>query len=458
MHAWLMSRRAVLGLLPAAMVRAAASPALEKRLRTALDGIDAVNTHEHIIPEPDRLAQTLDFFSLAGHYTINDVISAGLPAESLALVRKADAPLAERWRAFEPFWKFARFTGYSQALRIAVRDLYGVEDISLATLPKINDAIRQQSKPGLYRRVLKERARIRFSVVDDNWSEAPAKLDPEFFVLAHKFDRFITPTTAPDVQRLEALTGISITSLAGLQQAMEKMFQDGLDAGMVTVKTTIAYNRELRFREVEPGEASADFEALMRGARTIPEGFRRNVVRPFRNLEDHMFHHLVRLADARRVPMQIHTGLHAGNANFVQNSNPTHLTNLFFLYPRMKFDLFHISYPYQGELSVLAKLFPNVHIDFSWAHIVSPTASRRALHVFLETVPANKILGFGGDYRYPELSYGHARMARQNIAQVLAEKAASGFCKEDEAVELGRMLLHDNPARLFSPTAKKEAA
>ena len=68
------------------------------------------------------------------------------------------------------------------------------------------------------------------------------------------------------------------------------------------------------------------------------------------------------------------------------------MNNLFFLYPRVKFDLFHISYPYQGELSVLAKLFPNVYVDFCWAHIVSPSVSRRTLHEFLEMVPVNKIL------------------------------------------------------------------
>ena len=162
-----------------------------------------------------------------------------------------------------------------------------------------------------------------------------------------------------------------------------------------------------------------------------------------------MFHHLIRLAEAHQVPVQIHTGLHAGNANFITNSNPTGLTNLFYLYPRVKFDLFHISYPYQGELSVLAKLFPNVHADFCWAHIISPAVSRRTMHEFLETIPANKIFGFGGDYRYPELSHAHAKMARRNIAQTLAEKVEEGFCTETEALELGRMLLADNAAAVF---------
>jgi hypothetical protein len=67
----------------------------------------------------------------------------------------------------------------------------------------------------------------------------------------------------------------------------------------------------------------------------------------------------------------------------------------------------------------------------------------------LETVPANKIFGYGGDYRYPELSYAHAKMARQNIARVMAEKVADGFFNETEAVGIARMMLHDNPHRMF---------
>jgi hypothetical protein len=126
-----------------------------------------------------------------------------------------------------------------------------------------------------------------------------------------------------------------------------------------------------------------------------------------------------------------------------------HLTNLFFIYPTVKFDLFHLSYPYQGELSVLAKIFPYVHIDFCWAHIISGHLSRRNLHEMLETVPANKLFGYGGDYRYPELSYAHAKMACRNISQVMTEKVEEGFCSETEARQLTRMLLHDNPDHMF---------
>jgi glucuronate isomerase len=453
---WLLTQFPFFAAAPLGAKKAPRSRSLRQRLLDGVEEPEIIDTHEHIIPEQERVSQPIDFFTLAGHYAINDVISAGLAADAQKMINRAETPLAERWRAWEPFWKFARFTGYGQALRIAIRDIYGFEEISAATLPKINEAIRTRNKPGFCRYVLRERARVRFAVLDDYWNAAPVRPDPELFLLARRFDRFIMPATSRDVHQLEELTGVSITTLGGLKQAMEKNFQQCLEAGMVAVKSTVAYNRELLFQEVDQADAAHDFEGLMRNQSPMPEGFRRNVVRPFRKLEDHMFHHAMRLADAHRLPVQIHTGLLAGNGGFIANTNARHLTNIFFLYPRVKFDLFHISYPYQSELAVLAKLFPNVYVDFCWAHVISPGGARRALHEFLETVPVNKIFGFGGDYRYPELSYAHAKMARRNIAQVLAEKTENGDCSEQEAVEIARLLLHDNPAQLFSPSGSTE--
>jgi predicted TIM-barrel fold metal-dependent hydrolase len=170
-----------------------------------------------------------------------------------------------------------------------------------------------------------------------------------------------------------------------------------------------------------------------------------------------MFHQVVRLAEAHKFPFQIHTGLLAGNACFVENTNPKLLANLFHLYPGVKFDLFHIGYPYQEELGVLVKLFPNVYADFCWAHIISPPGSRRTLDEYLETVPVNKIMGFGGDYRFPELTYAHAKIARSNVAHVLTAKVESGLFSEDQALEVGRFLLRDNALKLFPPQGAASA-
>ncbi len=453
---WFLTRLPLAAAGSAAFARAQQrAGALEARLLGELEKIECIDTHEHILPEKERVSQPADFFLLAGHYAMNDVISSGLPEASRRVVEDRKAGDRARWEAFAPFWKHARFTGYGQALRIAIREVYGFEEISGATLPRINAAIAAMNRPGLYRKILKEKARIRFAVLDDGRNATAGEVDREFFVPARKFDGFVAPAGAAAIGRLEKATGVSITSLGGLKKALAANFERNLKAGMAAVKSTIAYARDLRFPETPEAEASRDFDALMRGERETPQGFRRFVERPCRALEDHMFHQVIQLAEAHGLPVQIHTGLHAGNANFVANTRASFLNDVFLRYPKVNFDVFHISYPYQHELAVMAKLLPNVYVDFCWAHIVSPVGARRALDEFLDTVPVNKIFGFGGDYRFPELSYAHLVMARRNIASVLAARTAAGWCTEDEAAVIGRMLLDDNPAALFAPERRQ---
>lgn len=429
------------------------SNALMRRLSTALDRLPIADTHEHLYPEPDRVAMPVDFFTLMEQgYVLSDLASAGItPAES-KILRDAKASDAQRWSVFEPYWNRTRFTGYGQALRLAIRDLYRKE-ISAASLPAINDAIRAANQPGIYRRMLREKAKIAFCVEDDSCGGCRTMPNTpenaEFFVLAKRFDQFMIAGSPADLQALEQASGVSISSLADLKKAAETRFAVELKQGMKAIKVAVAYFRDLSFQEVQEADAARDFQAMVRQEKAAPDGFRKAFDRPFRQLEDHMFHHVMRLADAHGLPVQIHTGMFAGTGGLVTNSKPTHLINTFLLYPRVQFDIFHIGYPYQEELGVLAKSFPNVYADFCWAYVISPLAARRALSQYLDLAPINKILGFGGDFKHPELVYAHAVMARRTIAGVLAEKVAAGICTEEEAIGIGKALLFDNAERLF---------
>jgi hypothetical protein len=114
------------------MASAPASRSLEQRLLTAFENLEIADTHEHFFDEPDRLAQRTDFFALmAQSYTQADLAFAGNPPESSRLIRNEQASDIDRWRAFEPYWKYCRFTGYGQALRLAIHDLYGGKEIPL---------------------------------------------------------------------------------------------------------------------------------------------------------------------------------------------------------------------------------------------------------------------------------------------------------------------------------------
>ncbi|MCC7498075.1 MAG: amidohydrolase family protein [Bryobacterales bacterium] len=448
------SRRSFFAALAATCVGRAASRDLERRLLESLGQLRIADTHEHFYEEKERLKRPTDFFSLAEAYVWADMVSAGLPAESSRIIRDQHASDAVRWRAFEPYWNLVRYTGYAQALRIAIRDLYGCDELSAPAVVALNDRIRSRNRPGLYKWILRDMARIRFLVEDDHCGGcvkvASTKENLAMFVLARRFDKFIIPSGRSDTRQLEAMTGLSISRLKDLEAAIAKSFDQNLAEGMRAVKVGLAYRRDLRFEETAQPDAERDFEAMMSGSRNVPTGFRSAMQRPFRRMEDYLFHHVLQLADAHRIPVQIHTGLFAGTGGVLTNSDPQLLINTFLLHPRVQFDIFHLGYPYQEALGVLAKSFPNVHLDFCWAHVVNPSAARRTLSEYLDSVPVNKILGFGGDYKHPELSYGHAKIARRNVAQALARKVEEGGCSEQEAFDIGSRILYGNAARLFS--------
>ena len=84
-----------------------------------------------------------------------------------------------------------------------------------------------------------------------------------------------------------------------------------------------------------------------------------------------------------------------------------------------------------------------------WLYIISPSYSERYLHEWLETVPANKIMGFGGDYHNVENVYGHLQFAKEIIGNVLIEKVKNRYFSEKEALKISSMLLYENASQFF---------
>jgi predicted TIM-barrel fold metal-dependent hydrolase len=162
-----------------------------------------------------------------------------------------------------------------------------------------------------------------------------------------------------------------------------------------------------------------------------------------------MFHYILDLANRENLVVQIHTGIQEGSGNILENTRPELLTDLFLQYPDVDFDLFHIGYPFQNTIIVLAKYFPNVYIDMCWSHIVSPNASINFIQEFIDTVPLNKLSAFGGDYLFIDGVYGHQYLARINVAKALTLKVSDGIFDIDKAKETAKMFFYDNPMKLF---------
>ena len=65
----------------------------------------------------------------------------------------------------------------------------------------------------------------------------------------------------------------------------------------------------------------------------------------------------------RGLTFQFHTGLQNGTGQPDCQQQSRAAQHLFLQYPEVRFDLFHIGYPYQHVLSALAKNYANVYID-----------------------------------------------------------------------------------------------
>jgi predicted TIM-barrel fold metal-dependent hydrolase len=148
--------------------------------------------------------------------------------------------------------------------------------------------------------------------------------------------------------------------------------------------------------------------------------------------------------------MQIHTGMQAGNQNHVAWTSPALLSNLLNDYQQVRFDIFHGGYPYLGEQATICKNNRNCYADLCWLHIISPSMARFHLHQLIDTVPGNKILGFGGDFLHVEGAFAHSQMAREITADVLADKVEAGDLPEDHAAFLLERILYGNGKDLFT--------
>jgi predicted TIM-barrel fold metal-dependent hydrolase len=427
---------------------------LEKRIREEIEKVPLIDTHEHITPEKERNRQPLDLFSAWFlHYASSDLVSSGMSLSSLQRMRELDRPLEEGWKEFAPFWPRIRTTGYGKALLLAARDLFGIEDINEETWRELSARIASANRAGWYREVLKERAGIEVALLDPIYYET-YPVDYELFAPVARFDTIVSCRTRAHLDALEEATGRSIHSLSDLDKALEAAFTIARQRGIVAVKTALAYFRSLDYRRPTYYQAERVFNRIVSHVdslrlRVHPGGGEGPSWEECKPLQDYLMHQVIRLALEHDLPIQVHTGLQEGVGNALTNAHPLHLTELLLEYREVKFDLLHAGYPYSGEVACLAKNFPHVWADLCWVWIISPTAGRRILSEWIETVPANKILGFGGDYRFVEGAYAHSRLAREGTAKVLIEKVKEGYLTEEEARRLGWMILRENAWNLF---------
>ena len=414
---------------------------LVRQLYDAIARTPCVNSHSHLLSEPERLERDVDALVFFGHaYPRADLRAAGMPEEVAQRALAPGLPLAERWDLFEPYYRAIRLTGYTQSILEACRDLFGVSELTAETVGPLSDAIRAGARPGFYGRILREMCGIERSVLQ---MDDLIEVDRTLFTPMPRLNRFSMIASLEELHALERDYGAHIDSLQAHVDAIRQACADWKRAGVAGVKLSQSYRRRMDFIPREEADAQRVFKALLRGQHPgldSPAG---------RVLEDYLVFECCRAASKAELTIQFHIGLRAGNWGGLEGASPAPMVKLLQAFPEARFDFSHSGYPYLREGGVLAKTFPNVYLNLSWIHIVSPIGVRGALKEWLRMVPYSKIIGFGDDVYYPEIVYGHLKIARQNVAAVLAEMIEAGTIDTETALDVARAMFYDNPRMLY---------
>jgi hypothetical protein len=407
--------------------------------------LEIIDTHEHLPGKEEYMDPNTDILKeYLIHYFSTDIISSGLSRENFDIVIDSSKSLMERWELVEQYWENARYTGYGRAIDHTVQGLYGMERIDRSTIEKVNELFLKARSDHPYQRVLKDKSNIRTCLVDNMDLES----DRRYFTPVYKLDPYIFLRSIAQVNQLSKEAGMAVTCFDDWLALSESMIERVIAQGVVVFKSALAYERPIYYEKVDYAQAEAAFNKVFNYIHQ-PDWVPEELIIG-KKFQDYMMHFLLRIVNKHGLTVQFHTGIQEGNGNILANSNPTQLNNLFLTYNNMKFDLFHISYPYHREAIALCKMFPNVYLDMCWAHIISPQSSMEFLSEFIDAVAVNKVSVFGGDYCMVDTVYGHQLMARQNVSRVLANKVDQGIFSVDQACKMAKMMFFDNPMEIFN--------
>lgn len=143
-------------------------------------------------------------------------------------------------------------------------------------------------------------------------------------------------------------------------------------------------------------------------------------------------------------------GVPGGRDLLSQQGSLAGYADLFCRFPEVDFTVSVLSAAWAHELATFAWIFPNVKPSGHWWYANVPAHIEHDLRARLEAVPQVKLIGYYSDMYKVEFGLPKFNMYRRALARVLArEFVETGRMTEPQAVDTARLLLRENPRRIF---------
>ena len=421
---------------------------LYQRIRTALDAVPAIDTHDHLRPFEEIPGR--DITDKGRGMTLRSIWGGSYYTWINPLSPWPEGKSFDDWWAKAKYdFTDARATSFYRYVLPAFKDLYGIdfETMTDEQARELNDRIFANDKSDAWlHHVVTERANIELMFIDPYWARfkferayrfAVPVLNVTTMVDGYHESSFASELDSPYFFMRQQ--GKEIKTLDDYLAAIDAIFAKGVESDCACLKTTLAYQRTLEFANV-PRERAEKVFGRKKAELTAEE---------IKDFQDFIMWRLCELSAKHELPFQIHTGQAR-----IQGSNPMLLVDVIAANPRTKFVLFHGGFPWIGETGVIAMRHKNVWIDSVWMPQLSYTMARRAYQEWLEVMPSDRIM-WGADTTQAEGIYAATVWTRQCVSEALAEKVDRGELSEEQAIRIGTQILRENALKLF-PKLKRQ--
>jgi hypothetical protein len=245
----------------------------------------------------------------------------------------------------------------------------------------------------------------------------------------------------------EAVNGLP-ADLAGYESFVRGTLAANQKKGGVAMKFEAAYFRSLHFSDPPREKAEAIYSKYHAGGVPTAE--------EYRLLQDYIFRVLIDQAGKLKLPVHFHSAVGIGDYFSLRGGNPLNLENVLRdpRYSNVNFVLIHGGYPYTLDMIWLTAA-KNVYTDSSlMGYYVYPSELKNILKQWISLYPekimfASDAFPFNDAVGAEETFWLAVRSARMAVAAALAELVSEGAFTDERAIELARLYLHDNAAKLY---------
>jgi glucuronate isomerase len=406
--------------------------------------------HSHIDatrPAARNLDEVLGY-----HYYTELAHAAGMPAAAVAHEldpRTRSRNLAERLDSID------NTVQYSWLLEIArTFHHFPHERINGQTIGELYDRALRERDGGAWDREVWQASRLEAVFLTNDFDDPLEGWDTTAYVPCLRTDDLVLKLHEPrTVERLRTVTGVDVQDLASLREAIGRIFErfirHGARACAISLPPSFVPRRATPRRAVT----------------TVRRAIQNLDLRPdeHEEIRTTVFWMLAEYCAEFRLPFDLMigpvrnvypAGVSGGRDLFDRRVSLYDYQELFNHFATVMFPVSTLAPDAAAELVAYSWIFPNVLPMGHWWYANIPAFIAADLKARVQALPKVKLLGYYSDAYKLEFILPKFNMYRRILAETLAEECMRGRgWPLDRALQLGKLILLDNPRRVFGGIA-----